>query len=113
MSYPMKRIFLATLLALVSLTGFSQTNAPAAAPETVPGKMDWFRDAKFGMFIHWGIYTELAGIYGDKTDGGEWMMHSKKIPIAEFPIMMPRKSIFFHWPVVATRMPRRMFSKLK
>ena len=84
MSYQMKRIFLAALLALVSLTGFSQTDAPAAAPETVPGKMDWFRDAKCGRFIHWGIYTELAGIYGDKTDGGEWMMHSKKIPIAEY-----------------------------
>ena len=84
MSYQMKRIFLAALLALVSLTGFSQTNTPVAAPEAVPGKMDWFREAKFGMFIHWGIYTELAGIYGDKTDGGEWMMHSKKIPIAEY-----------------------------
>ena len=47
-------------------------------------RMDWFRDAKFGMFIHWGIYTELAGIYGDKTDGGEWMMHSKQIPISEY-----------------------------
>ena len=47
-------------------------------------RMDWFRDAKFGMFIHWGIYTELAGMYGDKTDGGEWMMHSKQIPISEY-----------------------------
>ena len=47
-------------------------------------RMGWFRDAKFGMFIHWGIYTELAGIYGDKTDGGEWMMSSKQIPIKEY-----------------------------
>ena len=45
--------------------------APAAG---VPERLEWFRDAKFGMFIHWGIYSELAGIYGDKTDGGEWMM---------------------------------------
>jgi len=50
----------------------------------IPEKMEWFHDAKFGMFIHWGIYTELAGMYGDKTDGGEWMMHSKQIPIAEY-----------------------------
>jgi alpha-L-fucosidase len=80
----MKRFFLAALLMAAAMTGFCQTNAPAAAPEAAPDKMDWFRDAKFGMFIHWGIYTELAGIYGDKTDGGEWMMSSKKIPIAEY-----------------------------
>ena len=57
---------------LLSMTGQAQD------------RMDWFRDAKFGMFIHWGIYTELAGMYGDKTDGGEWMMHSKQIPISEY-----------------------------
>ena len=53
-------------------------------------RMEWFREAKFGMFIHWGIYTELAGIYGDKTDGGEWMMHSKQIPIAEYSSLASR-----------------------
>ena len=78
MSAAMKRFFLAALLLAASLTGSARTTAPA------PDKMDWFRNAKFGMFIHWGIYTELAGIYGDKTDGGEWMMSSKKIPIAEY-----------------------------
>jgi alpha-L-fucosidase len=52
--------------------------------------MEWFRDAKFGMFIHWGIYSELAGIYGDKTDGGEWMMHSKQIPIKEYSALAKR-----------------------
>ena len=74
----MKKVMLSVLLLAVSLTGGAQTPAPA------PDKLEWFREAKFGMFIHWGIYTELAGIYGDKTDGGEWMMHSKKIPIAEY-----------------------------
>ena len=74
----MKRLMLSVLLMAASLTGGAQTPAPT------PDKMEWFREAKFGMFIHWGIYTELAGIYGDKTDGGEWMMSSKKIPIAEY-----------------------------
>jgi alpha-L-fucosidase len=31
-----------------------------------------FQDMKFGLFIHWGIYS----ILGD----GEWVMHEKKIP---------------------------------
>lgn len=71
----MKKI-LTLLLGLVLCSG---ARAQPADP-----RLDWFREAKFGMFIHWGIYTELAGIYGDKTDGGEWMMHSKQIPIREY-----------------------------
>ena len=26
-------------------------------------QMKWFRDAKFGMFIHWGLYSELGGVW--------------------------------------------------
>lgn len=36
----------------------------------------WFQDAKFGMFIHWGVYSVPAD--------GEWIMAQKKIPIAEY-----------------------------
>ena len=37
----------------------------------------WWRDAKFGMFIHWGLYALLAGEYnGQKSDNiAEWIMH--------------------------------------
>ena len=36
----------------------------------------WFRDARFGMFIHWGLYS----IWGR----GEWVMHREKIPFPEY-----------------------------
>jgi alpha-L-fucosidase len=36
----------------------------------------WFQDARFGLFIHWGVYSVL----GD----GEWVMNNKKIPIPEY-----------------------------
>lgn len=36
----------------------------------------WFQEAKFGMFIHWGVYSVL----GD----GEWVMQVKKIPVSEY-----------------------------
>jgi len=44
-------------------------------------RMSWWRDARFGMFIHWGLYAIPAGEYdGKKIDGiGEWIMHSAKI----------------------------------
>ncbi len=48
--------------------------------------MQWWEDARFGMFIHWGIYSVPAGIYnGHEVPGiGEWIMNKGKIPMAEY-----------------------------
>lgn len=49
-------------------------------------KQQWFKDAKFGLFIHWGLYSILAGEYkGKKTDRiAEWIMNHHNIPVAEY-----------------------------
>jgi alpha-L-fucosidase len=49
-------------------------------------RMAWFRDARFGMFIHWGVYAVPAGTYGTNRIGGigEWIMNRGKIPMAEY-----------------------------
>lgn len=49
-------------------------------------KMEWWREAKFGMFIHWGVYSVPAGYYnGQPVKGiGEWIMNKGKIPMAEY-----------------------------
>ena len=47
-------------------------------------RMAWWHEAKFGLFIHWGVYAVPAGKYGDKTSYGEWIMNSAKIPVAEY-----------------------------
>ncbi len=46
----------------------------------------WWKDAKFGMFIHWGLYSELAGEWqGVKTPHiGEWIMKHQNIPVAAY-----------------------------
>jgi alpha-L-fucosidase len=58
----------------------TETKAEKAA------RMGWWDDAKFGMFIHWGLYAVPAGEYkGERVPGiGEWIMNSLKIPIAEY-----------------------------
>jgi len=43
-------------------------------------RMEWWRDARFGMFIHWGLYAIPAGEWNGKTDYGEWIRHSACIP---------------------------------
>ena len=50
------------------------------------GRMAWWREARFGMFIHWGVYSVLAGEYDGHTIGkaAEWIMNRGKIPVAEY-----------------------------
>ncbi len=46
----------------------------------------WWREARFGMFIHWGLYAVPAGRWkGKDVPGlGEWIMHREKIPVREY-----------------------------
>src|SRR4051794_17430750 len=88
----MIRMF-ATLLVL-----FATTSAVLAQdepkPQGMPGetkehreqRMQWWREARFGMFIHWGIYSVPAGEYKGQQSKhiGEWLMHDMKIPVAEY-----------------------------
>ena len=49
-------------------------------------RMAWWREAKFGMFVHWGVYSVVGGKYkgNDLPNSAEWMMCRGKIPIAEY-----------------------------
>ncbi len=42
--------------------------------------IQWFKDAKFGLFIHWGLYSKLGGVWKDKNyyGSGEWIMNVAK-----------------------------------
>jgi alpha-L-fucosidase len=48
--------------------------------------MKWWREARFGMFIHWGVYSVPAGTHDGKKipDIGEWIMFHGKIPTADY-----------------------------
>ena len=49
-------------------------------------RMAWWREARFGMFIHWGVYAVPAGIHdGEKINGyGEWIMSKGRIPVDRY-----------------------------
>lgn len=57
--------------------------AQAAQSDT---SMAWWRESRFGMFVHWGVYSSLAGTYGGKQahGAGEWIMNRAHIPCAEY-----------------------------
>ena len=61
---------------------------PAAKPPD-PAKekrLEWFREAKYGMFIHWGLYAIPAGEWnGRRCLGlGEWVMNRCQVPVKEY-----------------------------
>jgi len=55
-------------------------------PTQRDGRMAWWRQARFGMFIHWGVYSVPAGTHkGQKINRiGEWIMNRGKIPVADY-----------------------------
>ncbi len=80
----MKRILLlSTILILLFNLGFAQNQSKQITDEQ---RMEWWTDARFGMFIHWGIYSVPAGFYKGEaqTNSAEWIMNKGKIPLSEY-----------------------------
>jgi alpha-L-fucosidase len=64
------------------------TETPAEKNE----RLKWFREARFGMFIHWGLYAIPAGRWnGQEVPGiGEWIMNRASIPVADYKALAPK-----------------------
>jgi len=64
----------------------SELPPPLPAPSSEEAKLAWFKEAKFGLFIHWGLYSIPAGQWnGQRIPGlGEWIMHNAPIPVTQY-----------------------------
>ncbi len=64
----------------------SNPNVQSHAPANSSGGSSWWAEARFGMFIHWGVYSVPAGVHCGRVVAGasEWLMHSAQIPVAEY-----------------------------
>jgi alpha-L-fucosidase len=94
---PMKTSYFIIAFAAMALLVSSCSRPQVAYHQTeteaeTDARMAWWDDAKFGMFIHWGLYAVPAGEYkGEKTDKiGEWIMNNLNIPIAEYKQFAPQ-----------------------
>ena len=77
----------ATLRAMAEFTTWrARMGGRNAAPVVDHPGLGWWREARFGMFIHWGLYAIPAGVWkGEPVDGiGEWIMFRARIPRAEY-----------------------------
>lgn len=86
-------LLLACILTCHNVLAQQATTQPAASQadqtetkEQRDARMKWWREARFGMFIHWGVYSVPAGTYqGKQTQNiGEWIMRDMNIPVAEY-----------------------------
>ena len=61
----------------------ADTGAPTTSTvEDRERRMKWWHEAKFGMFIHWGLYSTLGR--------HEWVMENEGIPVAEYEKLAPK-----------------------
>jgi alpha-L-fucosidase len=60
--------------------------APVAQASAEGARGAWFRDTRFAMFIHWGLYSEAAGHWQGRDYHGiaEWLMYSARLPAADY-----------------------------
>ncbi len=86
----MKKLFILYTLIVLSINGYSQSQTNERAR--------WFTDARFGMFIHWGVYSGAEGYWkGEKlrndNDYAEWLQYRNRIEKKEYLTLLDR----FDW----------------
>jgi len=99
MSDPLNRRVLIYCLLAIATTIFGMSSigadpvcAQSPSKESTDLRMEWWRQARFGMFIHWGLYAVPAGEYqGKQVKGiGEWIMSKANIPRDEYEKYAPQ-----------------------
>jgi alpha-L-fucosidase len=103
-------VLLGTQIALV-LTLMSGTTAAAPAlQEDRDQRMEWWRAARLGMFVHWGLYSGLAGTWNGEavgeTGGMEWIQNrvradTKTYAAAALPLFQPKAGFAQAWAQLA------------
>jgi alpha-L-fucosidase len=69
---------------MIALALLAATAIANDTPAQHNARMGWWREARFGMFIHWGLYAIPAGKWGTETGHGEWIRETAHIPVTEY-----------------------------
>ena len=63
---------------------YSKTGNNTTLAKKKTNRMNWWREANFGMFIHWGLYSIPAGKWKEDTMYAEWIRNSAQIPLKTY-----------------------------
>ena len=92
----MKRILLPTALTLAFMlpaavmAGSAPRDFSGETPAQRDRRMEWWREARFGMFIHWGLYSIPAGEWRGKDTHAEWIRTTAQIPLEVYDQFIPQ-----------------------
>lgn len=84
-----KMLILIIASVLISLTIRAEdkkvdTPVVVETKEQKAARMKWFDESRFGMFIHWGVYSVPAGEWNGNTGYGEWFLEETKMPVSQY-----------------------------
>ena len=86
-------------------------NSPPETKEQRDARMLWWRDARLGMFVHWGLYSAAEGVWDGKQYGGgvEWIQDYAGIPADDYakrlrPMFTPKRGFAKEWARLAKEM---------
>lgn len=106
-----KRLFLCvSILLSCSIATATAPGLPSSSEREQ--RMDWWRQARFGMFVHWGLYSGLAGNWDGKpvehSGGMEWIQNwvradTKAYADAAIPLFKPKPGFATHWARLAKK----------
>lgn len=92
------------------LANLTKDPALAETKESRDARMAWWREARFGMFVHWGLYSGLAGTWQGKSVGAkggmEWIQEKVKADTdtyakASIPLFQPQPGFARAWAKLA------------
>ncbi len=77
----MKKIISLFILLVITINAQDYTKESKEAKDL---RMQWWSDARFGLFIHWGLYAIPAGEWNGSTNHAEWIRTTAQIPLKEY-----------------------------
>jgi alpha-L-fucosidase len=101
----------AWFVTLAVASGLNRADADAETPAERDARMAWWREARLGMFVHWGLYSGAEGVWDGKPYGGgvEWIQHYAGVPADTYaarmrPLFQPRPGFAREWARLAREM---------
>jgi len=87
----MKRIILLQIILILGFTAYAQSDIQITheTDKAYSNRMQWFNDAKYGMFIHFGLYSQLGGVWNDQPTKGyaEWIQANADIAAQDYAML--------------------------
>lgn len=107
--HPLAPFALAALFA--GLFTLPASRLAAGAPSERDARMAWWREARLGMFVHWGLYSAAEGVWDGKpySGGVEWIQHYAGVPPEAYaarlrPLFRPKPGFARDWARLAREM---------